>query len=236
MIGEVFTPFTAVKSRRTFGLNHNTESLLKGLYQSCTSWHCNFSPFFCKTAQSSVRLHRDQAWTALFKSSLKHYVGLRSELWLGRSATFTSSTLNHFWVPLSVCFGSTSCWKINLLPSHRSLAHWIRLSSKISRYFAAFISPSTFSSLPGPAAWCCRHHAPQSGMVCLRCLSAKSRLAVMAKILHHGLVRPKNLLLETAVRNECWHWTRAARGHLTAELKIATKRLKPNTLVLKHLA
>lgn len=163
MIGEVFTPSTAVKSRRTFGLNHNTESLLKGLYQSCTSWRCNFSPFFCKTAQSSVRLHRDQAWTALFKSSLKHYVGLRSELWLGRSATFTSSTLNHFWVPLSVCFGSTSCWKINLLPSHRSLAHWIRLSSKISRYFAAFISPSTFSSLPGPAAWCCRHHAPQCG-------------------------------------------------------------------------
>ncbi len=53
---------------------------------------------------------------------------------------------------LAVCFGSLSCWKVNLRPSLRSWALWRRFSSRISLYLAAFIFPSMQPVRPVPAA------------------------------------------------------------------------------------
>ncbi len=101
---------------------------------------------------SSVRLDGKRWWTAIFRSLQRCSIGFKSGLWLGHSRTVTELLWSHSFVILAVCLGSLSCWKVNLRPSLRSWALWIRFSSRISLYLAAFIFPSIATSRPVPAA------------------------------------------------------------------------------------
>ena len=64
---------------------------------------------FLQSCSSSVRLHDDWAWRALFKSSHKFSIGLRSGLWLGHSRTFTLLSLNHFCVAFTFTHALCHC-------------------------------------------------------------------------------------------------------------------------------
>ena len=74
-----------------------------------------------QNCSSSVRLYGDRESRALFKSTFKFFIGLRSGLWLGHSRTFTLLSLNHVCVAFTVRFRSLSCWKIILISSHNLL-------------------------------------------------------------------------------------------------------------------
>lgn len=60
-----------------------------GLFQSCTSGHCNVPRSYLRERSSSVRLHGVSECEAFFKSTRKFSIGLRSGLWLGYSRTST---------------------------------------------------------------------------------------------------------------------------------------------------
>ena len=91
---------------------------------------------------SSFRLHGDQM-SAIFKSNKKFSLDWLQNMHLVVFKLFLCS--------FACMCQVMSCWKINLLPTHDCLALWIRLSSRICKYFAAFNFPSTFRSLLGPA-------------------------------------------------------------------------------------
>lgn len=125
------------------------ESVWIGLNQTCTSGLCNFTPLFL------AKLF----WT----KALPGFMGICCEQpFCGQSKTwplermFCSGPwplqnilvickLLYFCIDWAVmlCVGLLSCWKINLLPTCSSLADGIRLSTRIFRYLAAFILPST---------------------------------------------------------------------------------------------
>lgn len=83
---------------------------------------------------------------AFFKSSHKFLTGLRSALWLSHTRPLILLFLSYSRVALPWQFGLLSCWKTNL-PHGRFLANCIRFSSRISLYFASFVSPSILTSL-----------------------------------------------------------------------------------------
>src|SRR4029434_6243326 len=66
---------------------------------------------------SSVRLNGERWWTAIFRSLQRCSIGFRSGLRLGQSRMVTDLFRSHSFVILAVCFGSLSCWKVNLRPS-----------------------------------------------------------------------------------------------------------------------
>src|SRR4029434_7814502 len=69
---------------------------------------------------SSVRLDGERWWTAIVRSLQRCSIGFRSGLWLGQSRMVTDLFRSTSFVILAVCFGSLSCWKVNLRPSLRS--------------------------------------------------------------------------------------------------------------------
>ena len=100
----------------------------------------------------SVRLDGEHWYTAIFSSFHTCSIGFRSGLWLGHSKTFTDFLRSHSFVLLAVCFGSLSCWKVNLCPRLWPRVLWSRFSSRILVYFAAFIFLTMRTIRPVPAA------------------------------------------------------------------------------------
>ena len=79
------------------------------------SWHENCS--------SSVKFDEDCRWTEIFQSHCKCSIGFKmSGLWLGQSRTLILFLFSHSSVAWALCFGSLSCWNVNLLPSFRFMA------------------------------------------------------------------------------------------------------------------
>lgn len=68
-------------------------SLGEKVYRFCTS---HIAAVFLQNCSSSVMLHGDREWPALFKTSHTCSVGLRSGFWLSRSRTLTMFVLKPF--------------------------------------------------------------------------------------------------------------------------------------------
>ncbi len=71
-----------------------------------------------------------------------------------------------------MCFGSLSCWKVNLLPSLRFWMLWTGFSLRLSLYFGALSSSSTLTSLSVPAAEKHPHRDCYQHTLLLGCYSA----------------------------------------------------------------
>jgi len=89
--------------------------------------HCSL-----QNLSGSIRLDEERRYTAIFRSLQRCSIRFNSGLWLSHSRTFTELSWSHCFVILAVCFGSLSCWKMNLRTGQRSRALWSRLSSRMS--------------------------------------------------------------------------------------------------------
>ena len=90
-----------------------------------------------ESRSSSAKFDEDRRWTAIFKSRHKCSTGFKSGLWLSHSRTFIFFLFSHSSVALFLCFGSLSCWNVNLLPSFRFMTDSSRFSSRILLDFAS---------------------------------------------------------------------------------------------------
>ena len=102
-----------------------------------------------------------------FSSLHRFSMGLRSGDWLVHSMTLMCFFLSHSLIPLSICFGSLSCWKTHPRPISNVVAERRRLSPKISLYMAPSILISMRWSRPVPLA----EKTPQSLMFPPPCLT-----------------------------------------------------------------
>merc|ERR1712002_444701 len=69
--------------------------------QALHTWIWGFSSSL-QIFSSSVRLHGDCRWTAIFRSLQRCWIGFKSGLWLGHSRTFTELSLSHSCIVLAV--------------------------------------------------------------------------------------------------------------------------------------
>ena len=136
----------------TFGSDYSLKSSWVWCYKLATPVFGEFVPFFPTDALKLCQV----GWGALVHSYFQVQspeMFNRFQVWAlaGHSRTFTILSGSHSCIFLAVCFGSLSCWKVNLHPSLRSWVLCSRsLSSEISRYFARFIFPSILTHLPVP--------------------------------------------------------------------------------------
>ena len=138
-------PPESILCRSTFGSDYSFESSWVCLHQLCTSGFGDFLPFFVADLLKLCQV----GWGVSVNSNLwqsfhRFSVGFKSGLLLGHSRTFTFLFRSHSSVALAVCFGSLSCWNVNLRHSLRSFALF---SSRICLYLAPLIIPFIFASV-----------------------------------------------------------------------------------------
>ena len=138
----VEAPFTAMTVPSLFG----------SVSTSFAQWAGEiFSHSSRENCSSSAKFDGDHRWTAICKSRHKCSIGFKSGLWLHHSRTFIFLLFSHSIVALALCFGSSSCWNVNLLPSFRFMADSSKFSSRILLHFVPSMVPSILPSLPVPA-------------------------------------------------------------------------------------
>ena len=149
----------------TFGRNESLKSSWVWHYKLGTPEIGEFLPIL----SNSVRFDGERCCTAIFRSLQRCLIGFKSGFWLGYSRTVRDLSRSHFCNVLAMCLGWLSCWKVNLHPSLRTCSRELRISLRISLYFALFIFASILTSLPVPAA---KKH-PYSMMLPPPCFTVK---------------------------------------------------------------
>ncbi len=104
--------------------------------------------------------------------------GFSRNIWLGLSSGCGWTTQGHpqscLYASLAACFGSLSCWKVNLLPSLRLWMLWTGFSLKLSKnvvHWAFLLLWRVPQSLPlknSPTAWGCYPAHFTFGMILCR--------------------------------------------------------------------
>ena len=119
------------------------------MLQTWYSWIWGISPILLCRSSQALSGWMGSVGTQLF-SGLSRHVRSGSSPGSGWATQGHSQICpwSHSSIVLAVCFGSLSCWKVNLRPSLRSWALWSRFSSSFSLYSAPFIFPSILTCLP----------------------------------------------------------------------------------------
>ena len=153
----------------TFGSDYNLESSWVWCYKLAAPVFGEFLPFcsadplkICRVGWVVLLHSYFQVSPEMFRSGSSPASGWATQ---GHSEACTEATPALPW-----CLGLLSCWKVNLRPSLRSWALWIKdLCTLLTSSFLCSALPQSWlvsQSLPLkniPTAWCCHHHASPYG-------------------------------------------------------------------------
>lgn len=141
LVAYIFTPFRSVFIRCTFGSNSKSVCVdTVGLYQLCTSGHCNVPHSSVQKCSSSVRQHEPHEWTAFLSSLINSPMD-----W---DLDFDLATPGH-----QHCRFKTFLWSSGFMLGENKSLHMSCIDNTgISLCFPTFILSCTITSLSQSAA------------------------------------------------------------------------------------